>query len=144
VSVEALQECGELVAGEVPLEGLSGLFVAVLEGEQALLDLGEDGDGLWGEDLALDDREGDFDLVEPGRVDGEITVSRGVATPLRGCVSTSAWASADRNPDQVAVAAFAEADVMVHLMHADVRHCIGDREDSYVATLPAALKRMSS
>src|SRR5262245_61824350 len=39
----ALEEQGEVVAGELPPEGISRLLVAALEGQQALLDRGQAG-----------------------------------------------------------------------------------------------------
>jgi hypothetical protein len=38
---EFLHEQGQVVAGELPLEGVGGLFVAPLVGGQTMFDLGE-------------------------------------------------------------------------------------------------------
>ena len=60
----------EIGAREGPLEGSGGLFVALLEGEEAIFDFVERAEVVGGEDLSLDDREVDFDLVEPARMYG--------------------------------------------------------------------------
>jgi hypothetical protein len=60
-----VEQVGEILTGELPLEGLSNLLVAALEVDEAALDLR----GVWevvrGEHLAVDDGEIDLDLVEP-------------------------------------------------------------------------------
>src|SRR5207253_4156762 len=72
----------------LPLEGLGSRFVAPLEGEEASLDLGEVGEVVGGQDLALDDGVVDLDLVQPRRMDGAVdepqpaTTAPGV-TPLQ-------------------------------------------------------------
>ena len=67
---EALQEPVERFAGEAPVEGFDGGVVAILEGEQSLLQAVEVVEVLGLDDLALHDGEEDFDLVQPARVDG--------------------------------------------------------------------------
>jgi hypothetical protein len=56
----------EVGAGELPLKGSCDPFVMVLESEQLSLYLGEVGEVVGSEHLALDDVEVDLDLVEPG------------------------------------------------------------------------------
>ena len=61
---EPFEELGEVASGEPPLEGLGGLLVATLERCQAGLDLGEIGEVVRSEHLALHD--GEVDLSIPG------------------------------------------------------------------------------
>ena len=65
MAVEASEEFVQVGAGEGPLKWTGGLLVVVLEGQQALLESGEGGEVIGGEDLTLDDGEIDLDLVEP-------------------------------------------------------------------------------
>jgi hypothetical protein len=83
---DACQEAVEVGAGELPVEGPGGGVVVLSEGE----DLGGEGlevlEVVGGEQLALDDGEVDFGLVELGGVDGQVDhlcVRVGVAEP--GC-----------------------------------------------------------
>src|SRR5260370_18091890 len=62
---KAGEEFVQVGAGEGPLKGTCGLLVVVLEGEQTLLEVGEGGEVIGSEDLALDDGEIDLDLIEP-------------------------------------------------------------------------------
>jgi hypothetical protein len=62
----------EVVSGEGPLERLSDLPVVVAEAEQALGQRVERVEVVRGERFALDDREVELDLVEPGGVDGQV------------------------------------------------------------------------
>ena len=52
--------------------GSAMVVVAVLEGGEAVGDLVEVGEVVGGDDFALDDREDDLDLVQPGGVDGQV------------------------------------------------------------------------
>src|SRR5262245_38404347 len=65
-------------AGEGPLKGSGGLLVVVVEGEQTLLEVGEGGEVIGSEDLALEDGEIDLDLIEPAGME------RGVDQDNRG------------------------------------------------------------
>jgi hypothetical protein len=56
----------EIGPGELPLKGPGDLLVMILESEQPSLYLGEVGEVVGSEHLALDDGEVDLDLVEPG------------------------------------------------------------------------------
>lgn len=67
-----LHEQSEVIAGEPSFERGSRLLVVALEGGEAGLDLGEVSEVARGEDLSLDHREVDLDLVEPRGVDGEL------------------------------------------------------------------------
>ena len=102
--IEPRKQFVELGASESPLERLGGLFVSVLEGEEAILDLGERAEVVGGEDLSLDDREVNFDLVEPacmdGRVDQDDRGPRG-AQALVGLLSAMRGAVID-NPEDAA------------------------------------------
>jgi hypothetical protein len=48
------------------------LFIAILEGEKTIFDFGERAEVIGSEDLSLDDREVDFDLVEPAGMDRSV------------------------------------------------------------------------
>ena len=60
---DARDEGGEVVAVEVPFERPRDLVVVVLEGVEAVDDGLQAGEVVRGQDLALDDREDDLDLV---------------------------------------------------------------------------------
>ena len=63
-------EKGKKVApSEGPPKGLGDALVALLESEQAVLELGQRTEVVRSQNLALDDREVDLDLVEPARMD---------------------------------------------------------------------------
>jgi hypothetical protein len=57
------------VAGEGPVEGSCDLSVVLAEAEQSLGERVEGVEVVRGQRLALDDREVELDLVEPGGVD---------------------------------------------------------------------------
>ena len=67
-----LQEAGEVLAGEAPLEGCCDSLPVVLKVEKALGECVEGGEIIGGEDFSLDDREVDFDLVEPAGMNGTV------------------------------------------------------------------------
>ncbi len=67
---EAVEQRGEIVAGEAPVEGLRGLVPVVFEIVECARDVGEVLEVIGFEHLALDDREEDLELVEPAGVDG--------------------------------------------------------------------------
>ena len=67
-----LQEAGEVLAGEAPLEGRCDSLPVVLKVEKALGECVEGGEIIGGEDFSLDDREVDFDLVEPAGMNGTV------------------------------------------------------------------------
>ena len=73
---QSLREESQVVPGEHPLEGCSGLLVATLEGDEAVRDLGKVLEVVRGEDLALDDAEEDLDLVQPRSVNGQLDEGR--------------------------------------------------------------------
>jgi hypothetical protein len=56
---------GEIGFSELPFEGLCGCFPVVLEVEQALRQLLQACEVIWGEDFSLDDGKIDLDLIEP-------------------------------------------------------------------------------
>src|ERR1700693_5666483 len=62
---ELVEELGKIVTCEFPLEGLGQGLVAGLKCEQALFDGGQRREVVGGKDLALDNGEVDFDLIEP-------------------------------------------------------------------------------
>ncbi len=62
---ELNEEFVEVLAGELPFEGLSRSRPVVLKVQEALGDSVEVGKIIGRQDLPLDDREVDFDLVEP-------------------------------------------------------------------------------
>ena len=59
----------EIVAGEGPFEGRCRPLVMRLKGKQALLEFLQRIEVVGREDLSLNDREIDLDLVEPASVD---------------------------------------------------------------------------
>jgi hypothetical protein len=63
------EQASEIPTGEAPFDGASEGFIAVLEGEQPVFDFGQAAKVARRQDLALDDREVDLDLIEPTRVD---------------------------------------------------------------------------
>src|SRR5487761_2337790 len=67
---ELVEESGEIVTCEFPLEGLRDGFVVSLESQQSLLDSSQRREVVGGKDLALDDGEVDLDLNEPARMNG--------------------------------------------------------------------------
>jgi len=69
---QSLEELGEILACELPLERFGCLLVESLEGEEPLLEFVEVGDIAGVEDLALEDGEIDLDLIEPARMDGQM------------------------------------------------------------------------
>src|SRR5712691_796781 len=69
---ELRQEGRQILSGERPLKWHGGLLIVILKAEQAVLDRGERGEVVGGQDLALDDREVDLDLIEPTGVDGRV------------------------------------------------------------------------
>src|SRR5260221_14180235 len=77
VGGEALEQEVEVGLGELPLERGGDLLVVGLKGQQRGFCLGEAAEVARGEDFALDDREVDLDLVEPGGVDGEVDQAQG-------------------------------------------------------------------
>src|SRR5208283_5895875 len=70
--LEAFEQRGELGAGEVPLERFGDLVVAALELAERVGESGGVLEVVGVEDLALDDRVVDLDLVEPAAVDGGV------------------------------------------------------------------------
>jgi hypothetical protein len=87
VGSEAFEQEVEVGRGELPLERGGDLLVVVLEGQQRGLCLGEAAEVVWGQDFALDDREVDLDLVEPGGVDGQVDQVQGGP----GALEPAAW-----------------------------------------------------
>src|SRR5215210_4147928 len=93
---KAREEPIKIVAGELPGKRLGDLLVAFLESKQAF---GQDlkvGEVIRGQDLALNHREVDLDLVEPGSVCGKVDklqIGPGTLqalhrslTPMRGAI----------------------------------------------------------
>ena len=63
--VEPFEQAVEVVSGELPFERLRDLLVVASECEQPFFGGGEVAEVVGLEQLALDDREVDLDLVEP-------------------------------------------------------------------------------
>jgi hypothetical protein len=87
--VQPLQQPVEVGAGEAPIERHGGVLVATLEAKQAVLDLGEVGEVVGGQHLALHDREVDLHLVEPGRVGGQVDQTQ--VLPRSSSRAIEAW-----------------------------------------------------
>lgn len=73
---QAGEEGVEVGAGERPVEGLGDLAVVGLEGSDPRGQGVEVGEVVGGQRFALEDREVDLDLVEPGRVDRQVDQAR--------------------------------------------------------------------
>ena len=67
---ELVEEPGKIVTCEFPLERLGHGLIVSLKREQTLFDRGQRREVVGGKDLALDDGEVDFDLVEPAGMNG--------------------------------------------------------------------------
>ena len=59
----------QIATSEGPFEGCCRPLIVDLEGKETLLQFGERREVVGREDLSLNDREIDFDLVEPAGVD---------------------------------------------------------------------------
>jgi hypothetical protein len=70
--VDPLEHRREIASGEPPVERGCGLVVAILETAEPVSQSVEVGEIGWLDDLALDDREHDLDLVEPRGVDRQM------------------------------------------------------------------------
>jgi hypothetical protein len=89
VVLDAGEQVVEVGAGELPVERRAGGLPVVLEGDDAVGDGVEVVEVVGGQDLALDDREVDLDLVEPRCVDGQVhELAVGQALAIR---SMEAW-----------------------------------------------------
>src|SRR5215207_820473 len=80
---KAREELVEIAAGELPGERLGHLLVASLEGDEAFGQSIEVGEVIWSEKLALNHREVDLDLVEPGSVSRKMDESQVGPLPLQ-------------------------------------------------------------
>ena len=63
--LELGKQAVKIVAGEGPLEGPGGFLIALLEAHDLAFESGRRGEVVGIEDLALDNREIDLDLIEP-------------------------------------------------------------------------------
>jgi hypothetical protein len=66
----------KIAAGEGPLERGRRPLIVALEGKKPLFEVGQRGEVVGREDLSLDDRKVDFDLVEPTGVDRSVDEDR--------------------------------------------------------------------
>ena len=69
---EAREELVEIMAGELPGKRLGDSLVTLLEGKKSFGQNIEVGEVIWSEKLALNHREVDLDLVEPGSVSRKV------------------------------------------------------------------------
>lgn len=69
---DAGDQRGEVAAREVALDRLGDLVVVALEGVESIDDGLQAREVVGREDFALDDREDDLDLVEPGGLEGQV------------------------------------------------------------------------
>jgi hypothetical protein len=69
---QPLKEPVKVSAGVAPVEGGRGLLVVALEGQEAALDLEQVTEVVGREHFALNHREVDFYLIEPGCADGQV------------------------------------------------------------------------
>jgi hypothetical protein len=70
--IEAVHECGEVGAGEVPVEWLGDLVVVALEVVERPGERCGVREVVGVQQLSLEDRVVDLDLVEPAAVDGGV------------------------------------------------------------------------
>ncbi len=70
MGLEALDQGGEIRTGEAPVERTGRRVVALGEASEAIGQGGEISEVGGLDDFALDDREDDLDLIQPGGVDG--------------------------------------------------------------------------
>jgi hypothetical protein len=103
VGCEPFQEAVEGFASEVPVEGLGGGVVAVLEDHQPVGRLIEVGEVAGLDQLDPDNGEDDLDLVEPAGVDGQVYQLGGGAGSVRpfdrsGAVVRGAAVDAPEDP----------------------------------------------
>lgn len=83
VGGDAVEEPVEAGAGEFPVEGYGGGVVAGLEGQYPFGEGVEVGQVVGCEHLALQDGVEDFDLVQPGRVYGQVHQLGGQVVVIR-------------------------------------------------------------
>jgi hypothetical protein len=62
----------QVAARERPFEGLGGLLVSLLEARQVAFEGAKLREVVWCQNLTLDDREADLDLVEPTGVNRRV------------------------------------------------------------------------
>ena len=67
--IKSFHQVSEVVPSESPLEGGGDALVVPLEAKESLLHIVQGEEVVGGENLTLNDREVDFDLVEPTCVD---------------------------------------------------------------------------
>jgi hypothetical protein len=92
VGVDAVEQVVEVGAGELPVERCGDGVVAGLEHGEAVADLAEVGEVVRADDLALDDGEVDFCLVQPGGVRGRwIKYAFGQALVIRLTEAVPRW-----------------------------------------------------
>src|SRR4029450_8118914 len=90
VGGEAVEEVVQVLGGVGPVERSGGEVVALLEGRQPVVDLGQVGEVVGGDDLALHHGEVDFALVQPARVDGGVDQGGGgprLGHAVDGCLA---------------------------------------------------------
>ena len=73
----ALEGTVQVVSGERLVKRVGHGVVAVLECGEAFGDLLEVGESLGGDDFAPDDGKDDLDVIQPGRVDGQVDQRQG-------------------------------------------------------------------
>jgi hypothetical protein len=57
---DALEQCGQVIGGELPVERPGGAVVAVHEGQQGVAEGAQAGEVVRGEDFLLDDGKDDL------------------------------------------------------------------------------------
>jgi len=73
---EAREEPGEVMAGELPGKRFGNLLVTLLEGQEAFSQGLKVGEVIRSEDLTLNYREVDLDLVKPGSMSRKMDESQ--------------------------------------------------------------------
>jgi hypothetical protein len=81
---DAVEQGGQVIGGELPVERPGGAVVAVHEGQQGIAEGAQAWEVAGREDFLLDDRKDDLYLVEPGCVPGVwIMIALGCAAARR-------------------------------------------------------------
>ena len=67
-----MQQIGQVLSGEFPLEGLGDLFIVFLKTKNPFRQIGKGKEVVGREYFSLEDGEIDFDLVQPTGMDREM------------------------------------------------------------------------
>src|SRR5215472_8339713 len=99
---QALEELGEIGAGELPLERPRPDLVVGLEGEDLSSKVIEGGRVRRREDFALEDREVNFHLIQPAGVEGQVHGHQVLVSFLQASDSSHRGTAAVEHPEDAA------------------------------------------